>query len=103
MVTRRGTNQWHGTVYEYYLDNNWSANTFENNASGTPVPSFHYSRFGAPRRSDHPEENPRRENLLLRQLSRPPLSQYHHHQQGGLQSPICGLGFCRTRPVPLTT
>jgi hypothetical protein len=47
MVTKRGTNQWHGTVYEYYLDNNWSANTFDNNASGTPVPSFHYSRFGA--------------------------------------------------------
>jgi hypothetical protein len=47
MITRRGTNQWHGTVYEYYLDNNWSANTFENNASDTPVPSFHYSRFGA--------------------------------------------------------
>ncbi len=47
MVTKRGGNQWHGTVYEYYLDNNWSANTFDNNASGTPVPSFHYSRFGA--------------------------------------------------------
>src|SRR5579872_5453878 len=36
MVTRRGTNQWHGTVYEYYLDNNWSGNTFQNNASGVP-------------------------------------------------------------------
>ena len=54
MVTKRGTNNWHGTAYEYYLDNNWSANTFENNDhAGTPqdpkvpVPSFHYSRFGA--------------------------------------------------------
>jgi hypothetical protein len=46
MVTKRGSNAWHGTVYEYYLDNNWSGNTFDNNASGTPVPSFHYSRFG---------------------------------------------------------
>jgi hypothetical protein len=47
MVTKRGTNAWHGTAYEYYLDNNWNANSFDNNATKTPIPSFHYSRFGA--------------------------------------------------------
>src|SRR5437879_10513957 len=47
VVTKRGTNTWHGTVYEYYLDNNFSANTWDNNLSGTPVPNYHYSRFGA--------------------------------------------------------
>ena len=47
MVTKRGTNSWHGTGYEYYLDNNWSGNTFDNNAAGIARPSFHYSRFGA--------------------------------------------------------
>ncbi|HTS12046.1 MAG TPA: carboxypeptidase-like regulatory domain-containing protein [Candidatus Limnocylindrales bacterium] len=47
MVTKRGTNQWHGTVYDYYLDNNFSANSWTNNANGTPVPSYHFSRFGA--------------------------------------------------------
>jgi hypothetical protein len=46
-VTKRGTNTWHGTAYEYYLDNNWNANTWDNNASGTKLPSFHFSRFGA--------------------------------------------------------
>jgi len=46
IVTKRGTNAWHGTGYEYYLDNNWSANTFQNNSAGIPVPSYHYSRFG---------------------------------------------------------
>ena len=48
MVTRRGTNQWHGTAYDYYLDNNWAANTFDNNTNSpaTPRPSYHYSRFG---------------------------------------------------------
>ena len=53
MVTKRGTNAWHGTGYEYYLDNNWSANTFDNNSNvnpltgkPVPVPSYHYSRFG---------------------------------------------------------
>ena len=48
MVTKRGTNAWHGTGYEYYLDNNWSGNTFDNNSATPqiPVPSFHYSRYG---------------------------------------------------------
>ena len=46
VVTKRGTNSWHGTGYEYYKDNNWSSNSWENNFSGTPVPSFHYNRFG---------------------------------------------------------
>jgi hypothetical protein len=46
VVTKRGTNAWHGTAYEYYLDNNFSANTWDNNFNGTPLPSFHYSRFG---------------------------------------------------------
>ncbi len=46
VVTKRGTNAWHGTAYEYYLDNTFNANTWDNNASGTPIPSFHYNRFG---------------------------------------------------------
>jgi len=47
VVTKRGTNTIHGTVYEYYLDNNWNANTWDNNLNGNPIPSFHYNRFGA--------------------------------------------------------
>jgi len=46
LVTKRGTNQWHGTGYEYYLDNNWAGNSFDNNFSGVARPSYHYSRFG---------------------------------------------------------
>ena len=52
VVTKRGTNAWHGTAYEYYRDNNWSSNSWENNynqqafGSGGGLPSFHYSRFG---------------------------------------------------------
>jgi hypothetical protein len=46
MVTKRGSTNWHGTGYEYYLDNNWNANTFDNNASKTPIPSYHFNRFG---------------------------------------------------------
>src|SRR5579864_7217098 len=47
VVTKRGTNSWHGTGYEYYLDNNWSSNSWDNNFNGLKIPSFHYNRFGA--------------------------------------------------------
>lgn len=56
VVTKRGTSAFHGTVYDYYKDNNWSSNTWQNNWLNyitTPVPmhvdlpSYHYSRFGA--------------------------------------------------------
>jgi hypothetical protein len=46
VVTKRGTSKFHGTVYEYYLDNNWNANTWDNNLTGTKLPPYHYSRFG---------------------------------------------------------
>jgi hypothetical protein len=46
IVTKRGTNAWHGTAYEYYLDNTLSGNTWQNNSSGTPVPDWHRNWFG---------------------------------------------------------
>jgi carboxypeptidase family protein len=46
VVTKRGTNAWHGTGYEYYLDNGINANYWQNNNSGVPNPIFHYNRFG---------------------------------------------------------
>jgi hypothetical protein len=46
IVTKRGTDQWHGTGYWYYLDNNLNANNWQNNFNGVPNPNFHYNRFG---------------------------------------------------------
>jgi Carboxypeptidase regulatory-like domain len=48
VVTKRGTDAWHGTGYEYYKDNNWSSNSWQNNNNNpvTAIPSFHYSRYG---------------------------------------------------------
>jgi Carboxypeptidase regulatory-like domain len=53
VVTKRGTDAWHGTAYEYYKDNNWSSNSWQNsqlNWMGPQfhigLPSFHYSRYG---------------------------------------------------------
>lgn len=46
MVTKRGTNAWHGALYEYYLGSNFSANTWDNNSIGKPLASTHQNRFG---------------------------------------------------------
>src|SRR5258708_4008559 len=46
MVTKRGTHGWHGALYEYYLGSNFSANTWDNNSIGKPLPSTHQNRFG---------------------------------------------------------
>lgn len=46
VVTKRGTDAWHGTGYEYYKDNSWSSNSWQNNFNNVPLPSFHYSRYG---------------------------------------------------------
>jgi hypothetical protein len=48
VVTKRGHDAVHGTIYEYYLDNNMGANTWQNNFPNayTPKPSYHFNRFG---------------------------------------------------------
>lgn len=47
-ITKRGTDTFHGSVYDYYLDNNFGgANTWDNNSTGTKQPGSHFSRFGA--------------------------------------------------------
>jgi hypothetical protein len=47
MVTKRGTDKWHGTVYEYYLDTRLGANTWQNNYTDSPIPGALFNRFGA--------------------------------------------------------
>ena len=46
MVTKRGTNAWHGALYEYYFGSFSSANTWDNNFTHTPLPANHQNRFG---------------------------------------------------------
>ena len=80
VVTKRGTNHWHGTVYEYYLDSNIGANTWQNNfptvpavSTYTPKPSNHYNRFGAAAGGPSSAKLSRRKDLHLRQLRGLPL------------------------------
>ncbi|MFZ0856615.1 MAG: carboxypeptidase-like regulatory domain-containing protein [Candidatus Acidiferrales bacterium] len=58
LTTKRGTKTLHGSVYEYYLDDNFGgANTWDNNSTGTAQPSSHFSRFGAAAGGEIPKVN----------------------------------------------
>ncbi|HEY6946397.1 MAG TPA: carboxypeptidase-like regulatory domain-containing protein [Candidatus Acidoferrum sp.] len=47
MVTKRGTNQYHGALYEYYFNNVvGGANSWDNNRLKIPIPQAHRNRFG---------------------------------------------------------
>src|SRR6185437_11469843 len=47
MVTKRGTDALHGSVYEYYLGSYLGANTWSNDRSGTQKTKSHQNRLGA--------------------------------------------------------
>src|SRR5258708_4873334 len=53
MVTKRGTNSIHGSLYEFYFGSNvgaanlWRNNHVLVNGQATPLPSTHRNRFGA--------------------------------------------------------
>jgi hypothetical protein len=45
--TKSGTNQVHGTAYEFLRNNDLNANTFFGNKTGTPITPYHLNQFGA--------------------------------------------------------
>lgn len=47
MVTKSGTNQFHGSVFEYLRNTLLNANTFFGNRAGLPRPPFIQNQFGA--------------------------------------------------------
>ncbi|MBZ5590839.1 MAG: TonB-dependent receptor [Acidobacteriia bacterium] len=44
---KSGTNQFHGTAYDYFLNDALNANSFDNNAFGSPKSPFKQNSFGA--------------------------------------------------------
>ncbi|MFP5263538.1 MAG: TonB-dependent receptor domain-containing protein [Blastocatellia bacterium] len=46
VVTKSGTNQFHGSAFEFYRDKSLNANTFFNNAANRPRPALHVHQFG---------------------------------------------------------
>ena len=46
IVTKAGTNEWHGSIYDYVRNSALAANTYNNNANGFPRPVFNRHQFG---------------------------------------------------------
>jgi hypothetical protein len=46
LVGRRGTNNFHGALYEYLQNNDLNANTWDNNRAGKAIAIIHDNRFG---------------------------------------------------------
>jgi hypothetical protein len=47
LITRSGTDQFHGNVYEYLRNRSLNANTFFNNQAGVQRPAFTQNQYGA--------------------------------------------------------
>jgi len=47
VVTKSGTNEFHGSAFEYLRDRYMNANTWINNSRGIPLQPFHVNQFGA--------------------------------------------------------
>ncbi len=46
VTTKRGTNAWHGSAYDYYQDGALNSNDWTNNFNGFPKALVHQNRFG---------------------------------------------------------
>ena len=46
IVTKSGTNEFHGTLFEHFQNDKLNANTSELNRGGQPRPPFHINQFG---------------------------------------------------------
>ena len=47
VVTKSGTNDFHGTAFEFYRDKGLNANDYINVINGRPKSNYHYNQFGA--------------------------------------------------------
>ncbi len=47
LIYKSGTNQFHGSVYEFLRNSDLDANNFFSNRSGVPLPNFKRNQFGA--------------------------------------------------------
>ena len=46
LLTKSGTNEWHGGAYEYFRNNLLNANDFFSNLTGVPRPEYRQNQFG---------------------------------------------------------
>ena len=65
MVTRSGTNDWHGGLFEQHRNEYFNANYYFNNLNSQPRDHLVFNQFGGNRRAD-----PQEQAVLLRQPRR---------------------------------
>src|SRR5579883_376487 len=46
LISKSGSNQYHGDLYEYFQNDLFNASSWYNNATGTPKPKFHQNDYG---------------------------------------------------------
>ena len=79
LMTKSGTDQFHGNVYEYLRNRSLNANTFFNNRAGVQRPAFTQNQYGANLGGPSHQE----QDILLLRLGRlppPPGAVLHVHR-----------------------
>jgi hypothetical protein len=46
VITKSGTNDFHGTLFEFFRDKSLNANSWENNKAHLPKKNYHFNQFG---------------------------------------------------------
>ncbi len=91
LVTRSGTNQYHGNLFDYLRNRDFNANDFFDNGAGVPIPVLIQNNYGGSFGGPYQTQ----QDLLLRQLSG------HPHARAGRTEHHRAHGYRQGRNLPM--